>query len=109
MVHPEFRKREIATKLVTEAEKNARETGSSHIYCYIFEPNDASKALFEKLGYSNKGEFKPCAISAYKKANIAQKFKIESINKNDIPDVVSLINDYYTGPCTLRTLQSRKL
>jgi hypothetical protein len=34
---------------------------------------------------------------AYKKANIAQKFEIERINKNDLPDVVSLINDYYAG------------
>lgn len=95
MVHPEFQRKGIATKLVTEAEKNARETGSDHIYCYIFGPNDDSKALFGKLGYSNKGEFKPCAISTYKKANIAQKFEIERINKNDIPDVVNLINDYY--------------
>ena len=101
MVHPEFRKKEIATKLATEAEKNARETGLGHFYCYIFEPNDASTALSEKLGYSNKGEFKPCAISAYKKTNIAQKFKIERINKNDIPDVVSLINDYLLGVHTL--------
>ncbi len=97
MVHPEFRRKGIATRLVTEAEKNARETGSGHIYCFIFGPNDASKALFGKLGYSNMGEFKIWGISAYKRANIAQKFKIECINKNDIPDVVSLINDYYTG------------
>jgi len=81
MVHPEFRRKGIASKLVTEAEKNARETGFDHIYCYIFGPNDASKALSEKLGYSNKGEFKPCAIAAYKKVNIAQKFEIERINK----------------------------
>jgi len=53
MVHPEFRRKGIATKLVTEAEKDARETGSGYIYCYIFEPNDASKVLFGKLGYSN--------------------------------------------------------
>ena len=95
MVHPEFQRKGIATKLVTEAEKNARETGSDHIYCYIFGPNDDSKALFGKLGYSNKGEFKPCAISTYKKVNITQKFEIERINKNDIPDVVNLVNDYY--------------
>jgi len=97
MVHPEFRRKEIATKLVTEAEKDARETGFGHIYCYIFGPNDTSKVLFGKLGYSNMGVFKPCAISAYKKANIAQKFEIESIDKNDIPEVVNLINDYYAG------------
>jgi len=96
MVHPEFRGKGIATKLVTEAEKDARETGSGHIYCYIFEPNESSKALFGKLGYSNNREFKPCSISTYKKTNIAQKFEIERINKNDILNVVSLINDYYT-------------
>ena len=92
MMHPEFRRKGIATKLVMEVEKDARETGSGYIYCYIFEPNNASQALFLKLGYSEMGEFKPCAISAYKKTNIAQKFEIERINKNDIPDVVNLIN-----------------
>ncbi len=97
IVHPEYQGRGIATKLVTEVENNARETGSGHIYCYIFEPNDVSQALFGKLGYSNMREFKTCAISAYRKVNIAQKFEIERINKNDINDVVSLINDYYAG------------
>jgi len=97
MVHPEIRRKGIATKLVEEAEKNAREIGSDYIYCYIYGPNDASKALSEKLGYSNMLDFKVCAISVYKRANIAQKFEIERINKNDIRDVVSLINDYYTG------------
>nr|QNO44135.1 acetyltransferase YpeA [Methanosarcinales archaeon ANME-2c ERB4]QNO50306.1 acetyltransferase YpeA [Methanosarcinales archaeon ANME-2c ERB4] len=57
IVHPEYQRRGIATKLVMEAEKNARKTGSDHIYCYIFEPNDVSQALFGKLGYSNMGEF----------------------------------------------------
>jgi ribosomal protein S18 acetylase RimI-like enzyme len=97
IVHPEYQRRGIATKLVTEAETDARETGSDYICCYIFEPNGVSQALFGRLGYSNMGEFKSCAISAYKKVNIAQKFEIERINKNDINDVVSLINDYYAG------------
>ena len=62
-----------------------------------FEPNDTSKILFEKLGYSNIREFKPCAISAYKKNVISQKYEIERIDKNDISNVVNLINSYYTG------------
>ena len=97
IVHPEYQRRGIATKLVMEVEKNARETESDHIYCYIFEPNDSSQALFGQLGYSNLSEFKPCAISAYRKVNITQKSEIERINKNDINDVVRLINDYYAG------------
>ena len=97
MVHPEFRRKGIAAKLDMEAEKNVRDIGSTYIYCYIFEPNDASQALTEKLGYSNMGEFRPCTIPVYKKANLAQKFEIERINENDIPEAVNLINGYYSG------------
>lgn len=97
MVHPEFRRKGIAAKLLMELEKNVRDIGSAYIYCYIFEPNDASRALTEKLGYSNMGNFKPCAISVYKKTNVAQKFEIERINENDIPEALSLINAYYSG------------
>ncbi len=97
MVHPEFRRKGIASKLVMEAEKSVREIGPDHIYCYILEENNASKALFGKLGYSNKSLLKICALSAYKKIDISQKFKIERINKNEIRDAVNLINDYYSG------------
>ncbi|MCG7849224.1 MAG: GNAT family N-acetyltransferase [ANME-2 cluster archaeon] len=97
MVHPEFRRKGIAAKLDMEAEKNVRDIGSAYIYGYIFEPNDASQALTEQLGWSNVGEFKLCAISVYKKADLAQKFEIERINENDIPEAVSLINSYYSG------------
>lgn len=96
MVHPEFWRKGFAAKLLMEAEKNVRNIGSAYIYCYIFEPNDASQAFTEKLGYSNMGEFKPCSISVYKKATVAQKFDIERINENDIPEAVSLINSYYS-------------
>lgn len=95
MIHPEFRRKGIATKLVMEAEKNAQGSGSGYIYCFIFGPNYASKTLFKELGYSNIGNFKSYALPVYKRANIAQKFKIERINRTDVPDAVSLINAYY--------------
>lgn len=97
MVHPEFQRKGIAAKLFMEAEKNVSDIGSAYIYGYIFEPNDASQALTEKLGWSNVGEFRPCSISVYNKDNFAQKFEIERINENDIPEAVSLINGYYSG------------
>ena len=97
MVDPHFRRKGIATRLVKEVEKNAMEIGSSYVYCYIFEPNDASKALFKKLGYSHMEDIKSHALSAYKKAGIARDFEIERINKNDIREAVSLINTYYAG------------
>lgn len=97
MVHPEFRRKGIAAKLFMEAEKNVRDIGSAYIYGYIFEPNDASRALTEKLGFSNVGGFRLCAMTVYKKANVTQKFEIERINENDIPEAVNLINGYYSG------------
>ncbi len=95
MVNPEFQRKGIATKLVAEVDKNAQETGSDHVYCYIYETNDASKSLFEKLGYSSIGDMNICALSVYKKIPIEQKFNIEHIDKNDIPEVIDLINDFY--------------
>ena len=80
-----------------EVEKNAQKIGSDYTYCYILEQNDASKDLFGNLGYSNTGYIKQCAISVYKKYDIAQEFKIERINKKDIGGVVNLINGYYKG------------
>lgn len=97
MIHPEFRRKGVATKLVKEAEKNAREIGADHNYCYIYGLNYTSRSLFEMLGYSKMLDAKICALSVYKKANVPQKFTIDRIYKNEIREVVSLINNYYTG------------
>jgi ribosomal protein S18 acetylase RimI-like enzyme len=111
MVYPHFRRKGIATRLVKEVEKNAHEIGSNYVYCYIFEPNDASRALFRKLGYSHMEDIKSHALSVYKKAEVAQNFVIERINRTDIRDAVSLINNYYAGrphfmPYTPESLES---
>lgn len=97
MVHPEFRRKGIASKLVMEVEKRARQIGSSHIYCLIIEQNTASKRLFENLGYSNMRELKICGVSVFKKAAISQKYSIERIEEYEIQDAVDLINEYYSG------------
>jgi ribosomal protein S18 acetylase RimI-like enzyme len=96
-VHPDFRNRGIASKLVKEVEKDAIDKGADHIYCYIFEPNNASKALFTNLGYSNSVDIKACALSVYKKVKTPERFKIELLNTNEIQEVVDLINNYYEG------------
>ncbi|HLB70697.1 MAG TPA: GNAT family N-acetyltransferase [Candidatus Methanoperedens sp.] len=95
MVHPDFRRKGIASKLVMEVERNVRELGPTHIYGLILEQNNASKALIEKLGYSKMRELKICGLSVFKK--VAQKYKIERISKNEIHDAVSLINEYHSG------------
>lgn len=112
MVHPAFRRAGVATKLVKEAEKKAQEMNSSYFYCYIYEPNKASKSLFGKLGYSNMRDIKMPGISTYKKSDISPKYSIKSVDKKDIGDVVSLINEYNSGlihfvPFTAQAFESR--
>jgi ribosomal protein S18 acetylase RimI-like enzyme len=112
MVHPAFQRAGVATKLVKEAEKKAQEMKSCYFYCYIYEPNKASRSLFSKLGYSNMMDIKMSAIMTYKKSNVSPKYLFKPIDKKDINDVVGLINKYNSGlthfvPFTGQTFESR--
>lgn len=95
-VHPDFQKKGIASKLVREVEENAKDIKADHIYCYIFEPNIASKSLFKNLGYHKMQDMKSCAVSTYKKMDLNKKFEIKPVQKNEIHDVVDIINNYYS-------------
>ena len=68
VVRPESPGKGVATTLVSEAEKDAKEHGADHIDCYIYEPNRASKSLFPDLGYSEMVPIQQCAVSVYRKA-----------------------------------------
>jgi len=110
-IHPDFRKLGIASKLVEEVEKYAHDKNVDHIYCYIFEPNIASKSLFTKLSYFNPLDFQACALATYKEAKILGKFKIEKLKRKEIPEAVDLINNYYKGrdhflPYTVETFEN---
>lgn len=115
MVHPEFRRKGAATKLVEEAEGNAREAGCDYIYCFIYAPNnernDASSTLFEGLGYSNVTEVKTCSMSLYKKENLSLDISFERIQKSEVDAAVGLINNHYNGyshfcPYTAESLEA---
>jgi ribosomal protein S18 acetylase RimI-like enzyme len=97
MIHPEFRRKGIATKLLKEVEKDAQENGSSYIYLYVYGTNDGAKSFFRKHGYSEVMNIEICGMAVYKKLNVPQKFTFERINKNEIRDAIGLINDYYAG------------
>jgi ribosomal protein S18 acetylase RimI-like enzyme len=97
MVHPDFRGRGIATKLAEAAEKDAKNAGAGHLYCYIYEANQASKSVFERLGYSAALIAKECAMPIFKKARISNGFSIEHISRGDVSEVVKLINDFNFG------------
>ncbi len=112
MVHPAFRRAGVATKLVKEAEEKALEMGSSYTYGYIYESNGASKSLFGKLGYSRMRDIKIPAIATYKKSDISPEYSIKPLDKKNIVDAVSLINEYNSGfthfmPFTDQTFETR--
>lgn len=75
MVDPAFQRIGVATKLVKEAEKKAQEMEASYAYCYIYEPNEASRFLFEKMGYSERRSIKFPGISTYKKMDVPQNIQ----------------------------------
>jgi ribosomal protein S18 acetylase RimI-like enzyme len=97
IVHPEFQRRGIATELIKKAETNLKENGALHAYCYVFEANGASNAMFVKNEYIDVGKMQIQAISVYKEAKVTPGFSIRHAAKADIEDIVNLINSYYAG------------
>lgn len=95
-VTPDFQNRGIASELVGEVEKKAKDVGADHVYCYIFEPNKSSIDLFEDLGYQKVKDVKSCGLSTYKEQELDGRFRIEAVQEKDIPNVVNLINEYYS-------------
>lgn len=94
IVHPRFQRHGIATELVKKVESDLRENGASYVYCYIFEENTASNAVFSEAGYQKMGITQLQASSVYKKADIAPEFQVRTAEKSEIPQIVELINNY---------------
>jgi ribosomal protein S18 acetylase RimI-like enzyme len=55
-VHPSYRRRGLAKKLVAEVEKRLSEVGLEVIACLILRENTASLQLFQSLGYEGASE-----------------------------------------------------
>lgn len=110
-VHPNYQGHGIATQLVDEMEKETKSYSPHHIYCYIYEPNKASKALFSSLGYHELFDVHSAALSTYKKLEVSDKYQIKPLGPNDMVETVNLINNYYAGykhfqPYTEESFQS---
>jgi ribosomal protein S18 acetylase RimI-like enzyme len=111
MVGPAFQRTGIATRLIKEAEKKAQEMEAAYAYCYIYEPNKASRFLFEKMGYSEMRGIKFPGISTYKKLDVPPEYSIKPVDTKKIDDEVALINEYNSGfvhfmPFTGQTFES---
>lgn len=97
MVHPDFRKKGIATSLIREVEKRAEEIKASHIYAYEYGPNEIAMKLLDKLGYIKEKEVTVCEMSAYKKEEVNEKYTLERVDEKDLPEAIELLNRYYAG------------
>lgn len=112
MVHPAFRKAGVATQLLKKAEEKALKMGSRYTYAYVYESNNASKSLFGKMGYSSVRDIKTPALPTYKKSDISPEYSIKPVDRKEIGDAVSLINEYNSGfihflPFTAQTFEAR--
>ncbi|NPV61044.1 MAG: GNAT family N-acetyltransferase [Methanotrichaceae archaeon] len=94
MVHPEFRRKGVASRLIQEAERNAQASDAGYLYCLIYEPNDASKALIRGLGYSHVADIKQVEMSVYRKDELHPGWSFERLRENEVDEAVSLINEY---------------
>ncbi|MDK2835151.1 MAG: hypothetical protein PWP63_2238 [Methanolobus sp.] len=97
IVNPAFQRRGIGTELIKTAEKDLIDNGASYVYLYVFQANDAANAMFGKSGYSKVGEIQIQAISVYRKAKVAPEVSIRHAGREDIPDIVDLINEFNAG------------
>jgi ribosomal protein S18 acetylase RimI-like enzyme len=53
---PEYRKRGLASALISKAERFLKSKGAKVIAALISRPNTSSRRLFEKNGYKNEGD-----------------------------------------------------
>ncbi|MBN1236083.1 MAG: GNAT family N-acetyltransferase [Methanotrichaceae archaeon] len=94
MVHPSSQRKGVASMLISEAENDIKDKGADHAYCFIYEPNRASKYLFQGLGYAEKAMLWQCALMVYKKAVISHEYSIENPGREDLQEVALLVNEY---------------
>jgi ribosomal protein S18 acetylase RimI-like enzyme len=97
MVHPDLHRRGIGTSLIREVEKHAEQVKASHVYCYVYAPNQASIGLLERMGYIRKKDITVCEMSAYRKEQPDWKYTLERIDEKDLHEAVDLLNRYYEG------------
>lgn len=71
--------------------------GLSYTYAYVYESNNASKSLFSKMGYSSVREIKTPVIPTYKKLDISPEYSIKPVDRKEIGDAVTFINEYDSG------------
>lgn len=94
MVHPDARRRGIASILQNEIE--ARNPEADYLHLNITEDNVVSDAFFTKMGFSSIRGCATFMMMAYKEFE-TDPYRIRPMKEGDIPVVVDIINETYKG------------
>ncbi|HDP70540.1 MAG TPA: GNAT family N-acetyltransferase [Actinobacteria bacterium] len=94
-VHPDFRRRGIATKLVDAVEILARENSVDFGYGFIVDDNTAPRKLLVKKGFSVKRRFELPTIQISRKRKV-QKVEVKlAQSRENIARVSEVLSEYY--------------
>ncbi len=94
MVDPDARRRGVASALQTEIEK--RNPNVDYFHLNITEDNQASQSFFTKMGFETVRNCGPYMFMAYKEQDV-DHYKIRQAKQGDIPVIVELLNETYSG------------
>lgn len=94
MVHPDARRRGVATILQNEIE--ARNQNADYLHLNITEDNVVSDAFFTQMGFNPIRRCATFMMMAYKEFE-TDPYRIRPMKEGDIPVVVDLINETYKG------------
>jgi len=100
-VHPEYRRKGLASKLIEELEKQGKEKGVNMFYSLLLQGNDKEKIsnLFEKGGYipSNQANVFNFEFSKYTKSEPTTKIGTEEVQFREVTKARAkeLLRQYY--------------
>ena len=92
-VDPEYRGRRIAGQLTQAREEYLRKRGAILSYGLIMEGNKPSMQHIERQGFARHRTLVMPSIAVFKEMAIAHKGNIRHMVPEDVPEVVSLVND----------------
>ncbi len=94
MVDPSARRMGVATTLQKSIEE--RNLDVDYFHLNITEDNVPSHSFFTRMGFKPIRSCAPYMLMAYKK-HVVDQYKIRPVRAGDIPVVVELINETYSG------------
>jgi len=94
-VDPLHRRKGVAEKLQKQIEHTALDNDVDLMHLAITQDNFPSISFFSKMGFQKVKDCTTLSLMPYKKQKTSEETHVRSMEKNDVDDVVNLINDMY--------------